>query len=91
MCITLAGSVLASAGDGGELLLWRPTAEGAGAKKAALGADPDDTDPGWKAATSLRLAPRTQKCAAATISAVLSSRLQVTMLAGLNPASHGGA
>lgn len=57
----LAGSVLASAGDGGELLLWRPTEEGATAKKAALCADPDDsdddTDPGWKATTSLRLAP----------------------------------
>ncbi|KAK9843501.1 hypothetical protein WJX81_006208 [Elliptochloris bilobata] len=44
------GSVLASAGDGGELLLWRPAASGA----AAFGAEPGSSEPGWRATTSLR-------------------------------------
>jgi len=46
------GSILASGGDGGELLLWRPSAGGS----AAFGADPAIPEPAWRAATVLRRA-----------------------------------
>ncbi len=45
-----AGGQLASAGDGGEVFLWKPGS----APSAAFGADEDIPDPGWRLAHSLR-------------------------------------
>ena len=45
-----AGGQLASAGDGGEVFLWKP----GNAPAAALGADEEAPDPGWRLAHSLR-------------------------------------
>lgn len=47
----IAGEQLASAGDGGEVFLWKP---GHGAGAAAFGADEDMVDPGWRMDHSLR-------------------------------------
>ena len=45
-----AGEQLASAGDGGEVFLWKPGS----APTAAFGADEDVPDPGWRISQSLR-------------------------------------
>ena len=46
-----AGDQLASAGDGGEVFLWKP---GSAGLATAFGADDDTPDPGWRLDHSLR-------------------------------------
>ncbi|KAK9907533.1 hypothetical protein WJX75_005474 [Coccomyxa subellipsoidea] len=45
-----SGGLLATAGDGGEVFLWKPSTGG----HAAFGTEPGAPDPGWKQSVSLR-------------------------------------
>ncbi len=45
-----AGEQLATAGDGGEVFLWKTSKGGT----AAFGAEAGTADPGWKLSVSLR-------------------------------------
>ena len=49
-CRGYAGQLLASAGVGGEMYLWKPSTE----TQKVFGSE--ETDPGWKTSAALRLA-----------------------------------